>query len=201
VLKLPLKITNLVKALAWLPGVGERSATRHALFLSTLSASQLEEFSVSVRELADIRKCSECGFFSEGDLCELCESETRKNSGVICVVESISDALAIENGQHYKGLLHILGGVLSPLAGIGPDDIGIDKLFQRVEEYKIGEIILALNPSVEGDATSAYIKQETERRAIQSSVKRIGFGIPIGGSLEYLDPLTISKALENKRSF
>ena len=113
----------------------------------------------------------------------------------MCVVESINDLMAIERSNEYSGIYHVLGGVLNPLLGIGPEQLGIQKIVDRVEQYEIKTVVLAVNPSVEGDATCSYIKQLLK----DVHVDRIGFGVPIGGSLEYLDPLTISKALENRK--
>jgi recombination protein RecR len=115
---------------------------------------------------------------------------------MICVVENVTDCLAIERSGTFKGKFHILFGVLNPLLGVGPDEINLSKMFTRIEEEEIEEIILAINPSVEGDATCAYIKQVLPETM---NIERIGFGIPMGGSLEFVDSLTISKALENRR--
>ena len=134
--------------------------------------------------------------FSDEDQCSVCLDNSRGLDGTICVVESITDCMAIERSNQFKGKYHVLGGVLNPLMGIGPDELSIDKLVSRVKEDGITSLILAVNPSVEGDATCSYIKQ-----VIPESVAadRIGFGIPMGGSLEYLDSMTITKALENRR--
>jgi recombination protein RecR len=133
--------------------------------------------------------------FSEGDICNICATDSRSSAKVLCVVENINDLMAIEKSNTFTGVYHILGGVLNPLSGIGPDQLKIDKLVERVKKLGVETVILAVNPSVEGDATCSYIKQLFG----DVNIERIGFGIPIGGSLEYLDPLTISKALENRK--
>src|SRR5690606_21377912 len=128
----------------------------------------------------------------------ICSNHYRHEAKVICVIENANDLMAIEKSGEFHGLYQILGGVLNPLAGIGPDQLNIDTLTKRVSENEIETVILALNPSVEGDATCAYIKHLLGEK---TKVERIGFGVPIGGSLEFLDPMTIMKALENRKSF
>ena len=146
--------------------------------------------------MGDLNSCSQCGFYTDEKLCQVCSDEGRNEQGSVCVVESISDFIAIEKSGTYHGTYHILGGVLNPLLGVGPDDLKIPDLINRVNTRNTRELILAVNPSVEGDATCSYIKDELPDNV---DVERIGFGIPIGGSLEYLDSMTISKALENRK--
>ena len=192
---LPNTITDAVKSFSRISGVGEKTAFRQVMQMVKWSGSDLEEFSDSILCLKDLKQCGECGMYSEEDQCAICLSDSRKNFGQLCVVENINDLLAIEKSGDYQGLYHVLGGVLNPLMGVGPDQLKIDKLVQRVHDYNIETVVLAVNPSVEGDATCSYIKQLLN----SVHVERIGFGIPIGGSLEFLDPLTISKALENRK--
>lgn len=195
-LKLPQKLLHSIQQLSRLPGIGERSATRHSLFLASWSQDELLELSDAIRHLTELKACQECGLLAEESRCDICTQPSRKESHRICVVENISDAMAIENSGIYQGLYHSLGGVLNPLANIGPDDLNIGVLARRLDDLAVDELILALNPSVEGDATCSYLK---ELFSAKCSVERLGFGIPIGGHLEYLDPLTISKAFENKK--
>ncbi len=197
-IELPENIKFAIKEMSRLPGVGERTALRQIMNIMNWNADEIKSFSQSFYNLVDVRKCTQCGMFSESELCDICLTESRKSRNSICVVESITDLMAIENSGTFNGLYHILGGVLNPLSGVGPQDLKIDILKERVENLKIEELILAINPSVEGDATSSYIKQIMPA---DINIQRIGFGIPIGGSLEYLDPMTISKALENKKQF
>jgi recombination protein RecR len=159
-------------------------------------AQDLFEFSNAVKELTNLKFCDECNFFCEDKKCYVCSNENRKEHGALCVVENINDFLAIERSNQFQGVYHILGGVLNPLLGIGPEKLNLNKLALRVTELNISNVILAVNPSVEGDATCSYIRQVI---GDDISVQRIGFGMPMGGSLEYLDPLTISKALENRK--
>jgi recombination protein RecR len=194
-IKLPESIQEVVKSFCKLPGVGEKTAFRQAMSMIQWEEVDLSEFSKSVKSLSSISFCAECGVFSDEELCSICSDERRKEDEVVCVVESMADLLAIEKSGQFKGLYHILGGVLNPLLGIGPEQLRIELLEKRVQLLKTKTIILAINPSVEGDATCSFIKQVLKG----ISVERIGFGIPMGGSLEYLDSLTISKALENRK--
>ncbi len=195
-MELPNKIKLAITSLHKLPGVGEKSAMRHILNVIEWSEQDIREFASSIAGLTNLTRCIECGMISDLEKCSICCNTDRYDQKIICVVEGISDLLAIENSGHFRGLFHILGGVLNPLLGIGPAELQLDELIERARKYEITEIILALNPSVEGDATCSYIKS-----VLSSSIKvdRIGFGIPMGGSLEYLDSLTISKALENRK--
>lgn len=196
--QLPDVIKNAVEALTRLPGVGEKTAFRMVMSMTNWKAFELESVGSAVSSLQELELCVDCGMFAEADLCSICADEGRKDSRNLCVVENVSDLLAIEKSGHFRGVYHILGGVLNPLLGIGPDELKLDELRERILKKEIQEVILAINPSVEGDATCAYFKTllpETVR------VERIGFGVPIGGSLEYLDSMTITKALENRKRF
>ena len=197
-MKFPEAIENLIQSFSRLPGVGEKTAARQALNIMKWDQEYINEFSEALKNITELKFCKECGLFSDSDVCEICSSEKRKNENVMCVVEGITDLMAIEKSNQFKGLYHILGGVLNPLIGVGPDKLRIDILKERVNRLNIKTLIMAVNPSVEGDATCSYIRQELNDSEI--SIERIGFGMPMGGSLEYLDPLTISKALENRKS-
>ncbi len=194
-IELPESIINSVKSFSKLPGVGEKTALRQIMSMVKWQPSDILEFSDSIKSLMNINRCNECGLYSNDDLCEICLSDSRKSASIMCVVENINDLMAIERSNEYQGIYHVLGGVLNPLMGVGPEQLKIDKLVERVKKYEIQTLILAVNPSVEGDATCSYIKQLLQ----DVHVERIGFGIPMGGSLEFLDPLTISKALENRK--
>lgn len=192
-MELPEKLLQVVEQLGRIPGVGSKTALRQGLILSKWRHEDLASFGNAIIELCSLKKCNCCGMFSDTLTCKICMKAERGESGVICVVESISDCIAIENSRHFKGRYHILEGVLNPLMGIGPDELTIGKLMERIPKENVTELILAINPSVEGDATCSYIGQVLPPNI---SAKRIGFGVPMGGSLEYLDPLTITKALE-----
>jgi len=195
-LELPEILRTVVDHLKKIPGVGEKTALRHALFLTNWDPRDLASFGSALEKIGHLNRCSECGLFCDEEICHICSSPARTEIKTLCVVESIPDCMAIEKGGGYFGLFHILGGALNPLMGIGPEELNLGKLVNRVIDKNIENVILALNPSVEGDATCAYIKNILPSTV---TVERIGFGIPIGGSLEYLDSLTISKALEHRR--
>lgn len=195
---LPESLNKVVKHLKRLPGIGEKSAIRQSLVIAKWDSSDLIDFASAIDSLKKLKKCQECGIYSDQELCEICRNPHRKDSGVICVVESITDCLAIERGHQFLGRYFILNGVLNPLLGVTPDDLQIGKLISIIKKYEIKEVILAVNPSVEGDATCSYIKDVVPKEIV---VERIGLGIPVGGSLEYLDGATILKAIENRRKF
>ena len=195
-MKLPEKLNDAIQSFSKLPGIGGKSAQRNILYLRNLNPSEIIHFADAISGLKDLMRCKFCGIFSDAEICHICSDPKRSESKTICVVEQITDCLAIESSGHFKGLYHVLGGVLNPLLGIGPDDLSIEKLKDRVIKLEIFELILAINPSVEGDVTCSYINDELNEI---TKVERIGFGIPMGGNLEYLDPLTISKALDNKK--
>lgn len=191
----PKKIQQAIEAFSRIPGVGSKTAMRYVLNLSQWDGEALEAFAHSIEGLASIEYCTRCGLYAEGELCSICASD-RCESHTLCIVESISDCMAIEKSGQYRGVYHVLGGVLNPLLGVGPQELRLDHLMKRISEEGISEIILAVNPSVEGDATCSYLRQQIPAGI---AVERIGFGIPMGGSLEYLDAMTIGKALENRK--
>lgn len=196
--QLPEVIKDAVDALTHLPGVGEKTAFRMVMNMTSWKPAELEEVGRALINLQNLQTCNECGMFANANICDICSDETRKSLGSLCVVENVTDLIAIEKSGTFRGIYHILGGVLNPLLGIGPEELGLDKLKDRIDQESIREVILAINPSVEGDATCSYLKSIFSE---STEVDRIGFGVPIGGSLEYLDPLTISKALENRKRF
>lgn len=196
--QLPDIIKNAVDALTRLPGVGEKTAFRMVMNMTAWKHSELESVGKSISGLRDLELCEECGMFSEGKFCAICLDHGRQATQVLCVVENVSDLMAIEKSGNFKGIYHVLGGVLNPLLGVGPEELRMDELKNRIIKNGIEEVILAINPSVEGDATCSYFKTLLPDVI---RVERIGFGVPIGGSLEYLDPMTITKALENRKRF
>jgi recombination protein RecR len=195
----PDQLKKAIEYFSKLPGVGEKTATRQVLVLTHWDKEKLIAFADALKNLATLEKCVECGMFAREheEHCEICLHSDRKTAKTLCVVENVTDCLAIEKSGYYKGLFHVLGGVLNPLIGIGPDELHIDQLVERINRLNIEEVILAINPSVEGDATCSYLKQQIKNTV---RVERIGFGVPMGGSLEYLDAMTITKALENRKT-
>ena len=194
-MKIPLSFEALLDALERLPGIGRKSAERIGFHLLN-NREDGEAISTALRNALDsIKHCKICGNISERDVCEICSSEDRDRS-TICVVETPMDIYAIEKTGVYNGLYHVLGGLISPLDGKGPEDINIKGLLNRLDG--INEIILAIKPSTEGDATSMYIAEILKKRGIK--VSRLARGLPVGSELELTDPLTIINAIKNRRS-
>ena len=184
-------LDKLIKALTVLHGVGKKSAQRMALYLLDKNKSGAREIASSLSDAIDnIKRCKSCRMLTTNDLCHVCQDETR-DSQSICVVESPSDLLAIESTGGYKGKYFVLMGRLSPLDNLGPDDLGIPQLLDRIDKENIKEIILALSSTVEGDATAIFIKDHVDN----IKVSRISYGIPIGGELEYVDSNTIARSI------
>ena len=182
---------KLINALTVLPGIGKKSAQRMALYLLDKNKTGAREIASSLNEaLNNIQRCKSCRMLTTNDLCHICEDE-RRDSQCICVVESPSDLLAIESTGGFEGKYFVLMGRLSPLDNLGPDDLGIPSLLEKIEKDDIKEIILALSSTVEGDATAIFIKDHVEN----IKVSRISYGIPIGGELEYVDSNTIARSI------
>lgn len=193
----PVPIANLIEQLSTLPGIGRKTAQRLAFFIlemENLEAEKLSESILSAKE--KIKLCSICCNLTETDPCRICQNEQRDRS-TICVVEGAKDIIAMERSREYKGLYHVLHGVISPMENIGPDEIKIKELLSRLNDGEVKEIIIATNPTVEGEATAIYLSRLI--KPLDIKVSRIAHGIPIGGDLEYFDEVTISKAMENRR--
>lgn len=192
-------LANLIENFCKLPGIGPKSAQRMALHIIKLPQNDVERFVSSVIEAKrTIRYCSVCFNMSENDPCEICSSSARDKS-VICVVAETKDLIAIEKTNEYKGLYHVLQGLISPMEGIGAEDIRIKELLSRAASPDIKEVILALSPSIEGETTSLYINKLLSNFGIK--VTRIAFGLPVGADLEFADEITIIRALEGRREF
>ena len=190
-------IQRLIATLARLPGIGEKSATRlafHILRAPEAPARELAQSLIDVRER--VRLCSVCCTLTEADPCAIC-TDPRRDGRIVCVVGQVTDLLALERGGGYRGRYHVLGGVLSPLDGIGPDDLRIADLLTRLKGGEIGEVILATSPNVEGEATAIYLARLI--KPLGPRVTRIASGVPIGGELEYVDQVTLARALEARR--
>jgi recombination protein RecR len=193
---LPLILKEAIDRIAELPGYGERSAQKLILNLLNMPRGEAKEIVENLKEVLDkITECKICGLYTDKDICSICSDESRDRS-TICVVEESFDAFAIERTGRYDGLYHVLGGRLSPLEGIQPEDLNIDSLLKRLENEDIKEVILATNPTVEGEATATYIYNLIKDKDIL--ITRIAYGLPFGGILENADEFTLSKALENK---
>ena len=183
-----------------LPGVGHRSSERIALHLLLGKRDQLRALVLALEEASkSVRRCSRCGNLSEDDLCSIC-CDTRRDHRSVCVVESVPDLVALERSGSWRCSYHVLHGKLSPLRGVGPDDLNIGSLISRVSAGEVTEIVLALSNDVEGEATCHYI-QERSPKVGNLTITRIGFGIPSGGGVLYADPTTLRSALEGRRQF
>jgi recombination protein RecR len=190
----PLQIA--IEELSKLPGIGKKTALRLAIYLLKTENESVERLVRSLRELkSKLRLCSRCFNLSEDELCQVCKSQKRDVS-TICVVEEASDVIAIERTNEYNGLYHVIGGVLSPLSGIGPDSLKIKELIKRFAEENIKEVLLALNPDTEGETTTLYLAKIIKPFGIK--VTRIARGLPIGGDLEFADDATIGRALNSR---
>jgi recombination protein RecR len=189
----PTQLDNLIQLLAKLPGLGPRSARRAALFLIKRRESLMEPLSLALAEAARaVKPCSICGNLDTIDPCALC-ADPGRDAALVCVVEDVVDLWAIERAHIFKGRYHVLGGTLSALDGIGPGELRIDALVQRVTQVPVREVILALNATVEGQTTAHYIIDRLEGNAVQ--VTRLAHGVPVGGELDYLDEGTLAAAL------
>jgi len=190
-------IDNLIDALTRLPGIGRKTASRlafHILRSTPLEAQNLARAILDVKE--KISLCSACFNLTDEDPCRICRDE-RRNREVLCVVENPHDLIAIENTGEFKGIYHVLHGTISPLEGVGPENLKIQELMERLRQGKITEVILATNPTVEGGTTALYLSDLIKGMGVR--VTRIAYGIPMGGEIEYVDAMTLSKALEGRR--
>lgn len=190
-------IANLIDQLSRLPGIGKKTAQRLAFFILDMENLEAEKLSEAILEAKEkIKLCSICQNLTDIDPCVLCQSANRDKS-IICVVEGAKDIIAMERSREYKGEYHVLHGVISPMDNIGPSDIKVKELLNRLEDDTVKEIILATNPTVEGEATALYISRLIKPLGVK--VTRIAHGIPVGGDLDYFDEVTLSKAMENRR--
>lgn len=192
-------IDQLTGELARLPGIGPKTALRLAHHLMKGSKEDVRRLARTLVDMADrVRPCARCGNFSEQELCEIC-SNPRRDASLLCVVEEAYEVGAIERTGQYRGYFHVLGGRLSPLDGIGPDELNVERLLERIADSEGGirEVIVATNSSVEGEATAVYLEQRI--RALGPRVTRLARGIPVGSDLEYVDGTTIAEALAGRR--
>jgi recombination protein RecR len=189
-------LEKAVSEFSKLPGVGRKTALRLVLHLLRQPCEEVEEFAEAIaRVRKDIKHCSVCHNISDTDVCPIC-SDPRRENAVICVVENIQDVMAVENTQQYHGLYHVLGGIISPMDGIGPSDIEIESLVERVGQGGVEEVILALASTMEGDTTNFYIQRKLQPYGVKISV--IARGISVGDELEYTDEVTLGRAILNR---
>lgn len=192
----PKTILNLIECFKKFPGIGEKTAERLALSCLNMEKDIIDLFSKSLKDSkTKIKKCSICGSLTENDLCQICTDKTRDDS-TLCVVEECKNVILFEKIGSYRGLYHVLGGLISPLDGINPEDIHIDKLIERIKKENIKEVILAIKPSIEGETTALYIRKMLD--GSQVKISKIAHGIPMGADIDYIDPLTLEMAIEDR---
>ena len=189
-------LQNLIDEFAKIKGVGRKTATRYAFSILSMSDESVEEFARAlISAKRDICHCSVCGNLSDDDVCKIC-SDGRRDTSVICVVEDERTLMAIEKVREYNGLYHVLGGLISPMDGVGPESLFIKELLLRLEDAEVKEVIMATNPTVEGEATAMYISRLLKPLGV--IVSRLAYGIPVGGNLEYADEVTLYRAIEGR---
>ena len=194
----PATIQKVIKNISKLPGIGEKTAERLTMYLLRAQRAEVEQLSQSLVELKErVRLCRECFGLSDGETCSIC-SNPQRDTKLLCVVEQPADMVSIEKAGAFRGRYHILSGVLSPMNGIGPEDIRIKELLQKVAGGQINEIVLATGTSVEGESTAAYIAERLKNQPV--SVTRIASGVPVGGDLKYVDQVTLKRAMETRHA-
>ncbi|MBI2372351.1 MAG: recombination protein RecR [Deltaproteobacteria bacterium] len=190
-------ITTLIRQLCKLPGVGEKTASRLAFFLLRLPREEVEELARSLLAVKEkIQSCPVCFNLTDVVPCEICRDD-RRSDGVLCVVEEPADLFAIERTRQFRGRFHVLQGAIRPLDGVGPEDLKIRELLERLQDGKVQEVLIATNPTTEGDATALYLSRLVKPLGVR--VTRIAYGVPMGGDLEYADQVTLGKAIEGRR--
>ena len=193
----PDSIKNLVESFKYLPGIGEKTAERLAFSILELEDEQIEMFSLSLKEVKEkIHKCKECNTLTDEELCFVCNDPTRDNK-VLCVVEDTKSVFLFEKLGMFHGKYHVLDGLISPLDGINPEDIGLSKLMDRINKDKYEEIIFAFKPGIEGETTALYIKKILEDLNIK--ITRLATGVPMGADMEYIDSLTLERAIKDRK--
>jgi recombination protein RecR len=189
-------LDRLISVLKSLPGIGPRMAERLAFHILKISEQNVQVLTEALHDVkTNLKYCSICGSLTEDDVCRICKDGYR-NHEIICVVEQPSDVFSIEKTREYKGLFHVLGGVISPLDGVNPDDLKINELITRIESGKVKELIIATNPNAEGEATAIYLSKFLKKYGVK--ISRIAHGVPVGSDLDYIDAITILKAIEGR---
>lgn len=196
-MKYPETFEKLIECFKLLPGIGEKNAERLSFAVLKFDDDQVNLFSETIKKVkTNIKKCKICNNLSEDNTCLICKDNSR-NKDIICVVENAKNLVLFEKSGIFNGVYHVLDGLISPLNGVNPEDIKINELVNRIKKEKIKEVILALNPSIEGETTSLYIKKMLD--GLNISITKIAAGIPVGADMEYLDPITIARAMEGRK--
>ena len=199
--KLPTTIQRLINELSKLPGIGPKTAQRLAFYLLKKDSIDISNLSLAISQVKNgIMFCSVCGLMSDSDPCSI-DKDTKRDHSLICVVEETLDALAIDRTNEYNGVFHVLGGALNPLEGVGPEQLNIDKLVERIKNGQIKEIIVATNPSLEGETTAMHLVKVIKAASSDIKITRIARGLPMGGDLEYADDITLMRAMEGRREY
>lgn len=193
----PKDLERLISSFTKLPGIGEKSAERLAIATLEFSPEEVEEFSACIKDAKNnLNRCSICGHITDDEVCSIC-SDINRNHNLICVIEDYKSIFSFEKAGKFNGTYHVLNGLISPIDDIGPEDINLSSLISRVKELEKPELILALKPTVEGEATILYIKRLLE--GTDTTISRLSYGIPIGAEIDYLDNATLEKALEDRK--
>jgi recombination protein RecR len=191
-------IETAVNEFARMPGIGKKTALRLVLHLLKQEPAQVQQFSEAIARMRQqIKFCKQCHNVSDEEICSICASHSR-NKSLVCVVETIRDVMAIENTQQFNGLYHVLGGIISPIDGIGPDQLNIHSLVERVQQQGISEVIMALSPTIEGDTTIYYLSKKLQLPEHPVKITTIARGIAFGGELEYADEMTLARSITNR---
>ncbi len=194
-------LEEIVDEIAKLPGIGKRTSMRLALYLLKQPVEQSTALAEAIAKFRkEIKHCKVCNNISDKDVCEIC-SDTSRNHKIVCVVEDIRDVMAIENTGEYKGVYHVLGGIISPIEGVNPSDLSIDLLMNRIEEKQVKEIILALSATVDGDTTNFYLFRKINQLNSNTLISTIARGISVGEELEYTDEITLARSIHNRVPF
>ncbi len=194
---MPESIRRLIESFKMLPGVGEKTAERLAFSILDFDEDQIELFSNSIVDVSNnIKKCNVCNNLTEKDICDVCEDNTRNNE-LLCVVDDVKNIFIFEKMAMYNGLYHVLDGLISPMDGINPEDIGLEKLIDRIQNGNFKEVVFAFNPSIEAETTSMYIKRILSDTNIKFT--RLASGVPMGANMEYIDSLTLERALSDRK--
>jgi recombination protein RecR len=206
-MRLARAVNNLIEAFERLPGIGPKTAARLTYYLLAVPQAEIDKFALALKSLkTDTVICSVCYNVAEANPCDICSDRDRDRS-VICVVEHPLDVLALEKSGKYQGVYHVLGGVIDPLHNIGPEEIRIGELLARLKDSvfsnkgSIKEVILALNPNMEGEATCLYINRQLKAQSLKLKVSRLAHGLPVGADIEYADEVTLSRAMEGRRDY
>lgn len=196
-IKYPENLQKLIDSFKKYPGIGPKNAERMAFYtIMNLKKEDAEEFSQNIlNSIHNIKKCSNCGMITDGDLCDICLDEERENK--LMIVEGVKDVMAFEKTNYYKGKYHVLHGVISPLNGVSGDDLHLEKILSRLDNEGINEVVLSTSSTLDGEMTAMYIKKMLEEKNV--NVYRIGYGLPVGADIEYADDITLMRALEGKK--